>query len=89
MAASSASEAAAVAAEVYAMDTYSVFPHRHQVFTSGYPLPGLGLPPALTPKMEQVRRDVVVADAECERVEMEKAAHRAAHIRERLGLAAE
>ena len=88
VAASSASAAAAIAAEVYAMDTVSVFPHRH-VFTSGYPLPGLGLPPALTPKMEQVRRDVVVADAACERVEMEKAAHRAAHIRERLGLAAE
>ena len=47
------------------------------------------MPPALTPRLEKCRRNVVVHDAACERVAMEKAAHRALHIRERLGLAAE
>ena len=89
VAATTAAEKAAAAAVVYEMETFVSFPRRDHVPTQGYPLPGLGLPPALTPRMEKCRRDVVVHDAECERVAMEKAAHRALHMRERLGLVAE
>ena len=89
VAASTAADAASAAAVVYELETCVVFPGRDHVPTAGYPLPGLGLPPALTPRWEECRRNVVVHDAACERVAMEKAAHRALHIRERLGLAAE